>query len=307
MKLSIVIPVYGCPNALHSLHERLTKTLLSITKSFEIIFVNDGCPKGSWDIVKDICKKDKRAKGINLSRNFGQHHATNAGIKYSTGDYVVLIDCDLQEKPEGIIDLWNKINEGYDVVFSKRINRKDSKLTIFLSKMFYKIYNYFVDGHYDDDIGNLSMAKRSVIDEYNKINDCNKVYTICLNWMGYKSAIIGIDGDERYDGKSSYSFNKKIDLAIDAITSHSNKPLKLLLKLGAIIAIIGFIYLLIEIISYFITKSVPEGWTSIIASIFLMGGIMLVCLGGVGIYVGNIFDQTKGKPEYIVEETINIK
>lgn len=305
MKLSIVIPVYGCPEALHPLYERLIKAIKKITSDYEILLVNDCCPKGSWKIIQEICKKDKRVVGINLVRNFGQIHSTNAGLKYANGDYVVLMDCDLQDKPEGIIDLYKEINNNYDVVFSQRKNRKDAKLTIFLSKLFYKIYNLFVEGKYDGTIGNLCIVTKKVINEYNKINDNNKSFINYLFWMGFKSKTIEIESDERYSGKSSYTFTKKLNLAIETIISQSNKPLKILLKFGFCIAVVGFIFLLIQIITYFNNKDIQEGWTSIIASIFFMGGLILMCLGGTGIYVGNIFDQSKGKPEYIIDEIIN--
>ena len=307
MKLSVVVPVYGCPEALNPLHSRLVKTLSELTKSYEIIFVNDGCPKNSWKEIRKICSIDKKTIGINLSRNFGQLHSTNAGLNYATGDYVVLMDCDLQDRPESIKELFNEVENGYDIVFARRLNRKDSKLTLFLSKMFYKVYNSLVDGNYDGNIGNYCIAKKNILEEYNRINDNNKSFTTVLSWMGYKSKIIDIEGDERYEGKSSYTLSRKIDLAIDMLTSQSNKPLKAVVYLGIIFSIFSFIFLIFQIVKYFVYKNITEGWTSIIAAIFLMGGLTLTCLGCVGIYVGNIFNQTKGVPEYLVSEIINGK
>ena len=304
MDISVVIPVYGCPEAVDPLCERLTKTLTSIVSSYEVILVNDGCPKGSWYEIKKAVNKYQNIKGINLSRNFGQIHATNAGINVTSGDYVVLMDCDLQDKPEGIVDLYNEIKKGKDIVFVKRKDRKDNPITIFFSKMFYRVYNHFVDGYYDADISNFSIATRKIVDEYKKIGDNNKTYITMLCWMGYNSSIIEIEGEERYEGKSSYNFSKKINLAIDMITSQSNKPLKTMIKIGLSIVFLSFVYIAYKIILYFITKDVPEGWTSMIASVFMMGGVTLICLGVVGIYVGNIFTQTKNVPEYFIDEII---
>jgi len=306
-KISVVIPVYGCPNALEPLHERLVNTLSSIGLSYEIILVNDSCPKGSWDIIQKICKKDKKVVGINLSRNFGQIHATNAGIDYASGDYVVLMDCDLQDNPENIKELYNAVIKGNDIVFAKRKNRKDSALTKFLSKSFYKVYNHFVDGYYDSDIGNFSIATKKVVDQYKEIKDTNKCFVTVLSWMGYKHEIIELEGDERFDGKSSYTFTKKVNMAIDMLTSESNKPLRFLVKLGFIITVLSFIFIIIQIIRQLIFHDLDAGWTSIIASIFFMGGLTLTSLGGVGLYVGNIFNQTKGKPGYLVDEILNQK
>lgn len=304
MDISVVIPVYGCPEAVDSLCDRLSRTLTSIVSEYEIILVNDGCPKGSWLEIKKAVNKYKNIKGINLSRNFGQIHATNAGINAATGDYVVLMDCDLQDKPEGIVDLYKEIKKGYDIVFVKRKDRKDNPVTIFFSKMFYKVYNHFVDGYYDGDICNFSIATRKIVDEYKKIGDNNKTYITMLCWMGYNSSIIEIEGEKRFEGKSSYNFSKKINLAIDMITSQSNKPLKAMIKVGLSIVFVAFLYIAYKIGLYFITNDVTEGWTSMIASVFLMGGLTLICLGVVGIYVGNIFTQTKNVPEYFVSEII---
>ena len=198
MDISVVVPVYGCPDALVPLHTRLTETLIQLTSSYEIILVNDGCPRGSWDVIKKICEKDNKVVGVNLSRNFGQLHSTNAGINMAKGDYVVLIDCDLQDRPEGIIDLYSEINKGYDIVIVKRTNRKENKITLALSDMFYKIYNYFVDGYYDGSIGNFCMVRKKIVDEYNKIRDNNKSFTTTLCWMGYKTSYIELESDNRY-------------------------------------------------------------------------------------------------------------
>lgn len=306
MEFSIVVPVYGCPEALTALHDRITRTMKKISKSYEIILVNDACPKGSWQIIQQLCKKHKNTIGINLSRNFGQIHATNAGISLSKGKYVILMDCDLQDKPEGITDLYDKLLQGYDIVFARRKNRKDNRITLFFSRLFYCVYNFFVEGYYDPDVGNFCIVKRKIVDEYLTINDNNKSFTTTLSWMGYNLGYVDIDSEERFSGSSSYTFFKKINLAIDMLTSQSNKPLKAIIYLGFIFVFLSFIYLISQVLSYFIHDDIAEGWTSIIASIFLMGGLMLASIGAVGIYVGNIFSQTKGLPGYLIKETINL-
>lgn len=305
--ISVVIPVYGCPQAVKPLCERLVITLEKLTNNYEIILVNDGCPKNSWANIVDVCKDNKKIVGINLSRNFGQVHATNAGLNMSTGEYVVVMDCDLQDPPEAIETIYKEIIQGYDIVFVKRSDRKDNPLTLFLSKMFYKVYNHFVDGYYDGDIGNYCIVKRKIVDEYNAIKDQNKSFTTVLSWMGYKTTLIEINGEERFEGKSSYNLSKKINLAIDMITSQSNKPLKLMVKLGVSIAVLSFIFIIYRVILFFMYHDTPEGWTTMVAAVFLMGGITLVCLGVVGIYIGNIFNQTKNNPEYLISEVLNVE
>ena len=307
INISVVVPVYGCPEALEPLYKRIKKTIKSINKKYEIIFVNDGCPKGSWDIIKKICKKDKNVVGINLSRNFGQLHSTNAGIANAKGEHVVLMDCDLQDKPEGIVDLFVEIEKGFDIVFAKRKNRKDSKFAIITSKAFYKLYNFLVDGYYDGDICNFCIVRKKIVEKYNEIKDNNKSFTTTLAWMGYKTSFVEIEGEDRFEGKSSYTLSKKIKLAIDMLTSLSNKPLMIIAYLGVIIAFLAFLFLILQIVKFIIFRDAPEGWTSTIASIFLMGGLILVGLGGVGIYLGNIFNQTNGIPEYLIDEILNKK
>ena len=305
MKISVVVPVYGCPEALHPLHERLTNTLKKITPDYEIILVNDHCPKGSWNIMQEICAEDKQVVGINLSRNFGQKNATNAGIEYSTGDYVVLMDCDLQDKPEAIEELYHKLQEGYDIVYVARQERKDNFFVKFCSKMFYKVYNYMVEGHFDSDIANYSMVRRQVVDEYCKLPEHNKDFVTILSWMGYRSAIIHVEGEERAEGKSSYNMSRKINLAIDMITFQSNKPLQFFIKLGMAIGFLALCYLVYQVGKYFVDGTAPMGWTSTIAIVSLVGGLQLVSLGVIGIYIGNIFNETKNRKSYFIQEILN--
>ena len=164
MDISVVIPIYGCASAIPELYQRLCKNLNSITESFEIILVDDCCPQDSWGKIEKLCHEDSHVKGIQFSRNFGQMQAILAGLEHSKGDMVIVMDCDLQDRPESIIPLYHKLQEGYDVVFAERMNRKDNFLTKTLSFFFYKIYNYFADDTYDHKTGNFSISKRIVID-----------------------------------------------------------------------------------------------------------------------------------------------
>ena len=184
MDISVVIPMYGCKAAVRELHQRLVKTLEQITEDFEIIMVNDACPQNSWEVIEEICKEDRRVKGIEMARNFGQIKAITAGLDYSTGDWVVVMDCDLQDRPEEILNLYNKAQEGYDVVFARRANRKDSPLKIFVSKIFYKIYSFASDGNYDPAICNFSISRRVVIDNYCKMRELHRAFVIYVKWLG---------------------------------------------------------------------------------------------------------------------------
>ena len=307
MEISVVVPVYGCPEAIKVLCNRLETTLNGITSDYEIILVNDGCPKGSWDVIKEVCEQSNKVVGINLSRNFGQVNATNAGIEYSTGKYVVLMDCDLQDSPEAISQLWSKINEGYDIVFVEREKRKDNKIVLFWSKLFYKVYNHMVEGYYNPAIGNYCMVKRNVVDEYCGLPEHNKSFTTVLCWMGYRTATIQVEADERFEGKSSYNMRKKINYAIDLITFQSNKPLMFFIKLGLIIGGLAFLYIIYQMCVYFFVGGTPSGWMSLIAVVCMLGGIQLASLGVLGIYIGNIFNETKRRKSYFIQEVLNGK
>lgn len=305
MSISVVVPVYGCPSALPSLHERLVTTLEGMHQDFEIILVDDCCPQDSWSQIVKICEDDSRVKGVRLSRNFGQIRAITAGLDISRGDWVVVMDCDLQDRPESIPELYEKAQEGYDVVFARRVERKDSAMTKFLSKTFYKVYDYFSDGNYDNAICNFSISRRVVIDAYCSMREHNRAYTMFIKWLGFKQTSIDLKSDERYAGESSYSFKKKLVMAIDIITAQSTKPLKFAMNLGFIIALLSFFVLIYLVIQKLFFGPISVGYTSMMASLYLMGGLILTAIGIVGLYIGNIFTETKNRPLYVIAEYLN--
>lgn len=305
--ISVVIPVYGCRAAIPELHRRLCESLEKISKAFEIILVDDYCPQNSWEEIQKVCEKDKRVIGIHMARNFGQIRAITAGLDKSRGDWVVVMDCDLQDRPETIPELYQKAQEGYDVVFARREGRKDSAITKFLSKCFYKVYDYFTDGTFDSSICNFSISKRKVIDYYCRMREQNLAYTMFIRWLGFKQTAIDMPADERFEGKSSYNLKRKLKMAFEIITSQSNKPLLFSVKLGFVSAFLALIYIIYLVFREIILGDVLVGWTSIVASIYLMGGIILCAIGVVGIYVGNIFNEAKNRPLYVIDECLNAK
>ena len=306
MDISVVIPVYGCKDALGELHKRLTETLSNMTKKYEIILVNDACPQDSWSIIENLCHKDRHVKGIELSRNFGQMKAILAGLDNACGEWIVVMDCDLQDRPEEIPNLYKKALEGYDVVFARRKERQDSRLKIFWAELFYKVYRYVTDGNYDGALCNFTIINKKVKDNYCKMREFHRGYVTYLKWLGFKQAVIDVKHDSRFSGKSSYSFKKRIDVALELLLSQSDKILRLFVKLGFLISFISFIAIICLVIFKF-TANVSIGWTSLIASVMLMGGITIIVIGVVGMYVGNIFIQTKNRPLYIIRQTLNEK
>lgn len=305
MDISVVVPVYGCRAAIPELHRRLCESLETIANTFEIILVDDCCPQNSWEEIQKVCEQDSRVVGIHLSRNFGQIRAITAGLDKSRGDWVVVMDCDLQDRPEAIPELYAKAQEGYDVVFARREGRKDSAITKFLSRCFYKVYDYFTEGTFDSSICNFSISRRIVVDSYCRMREQNRAYTMFIRWLGFRETAIDMSADERYEGKSSYNMRRKLKMAFEIITSQSNKPLFFSIKVGFAIAAIALLYIIYLILRYLIVGDVLLGWTSTIASVYLMGGIILAAVGVVGIYVGNIFNETKNRPLYVIAECIN--
>jgi polyisoprenyl-phosphate glycosyltransferase len=303
--ISIVSPVYGCRTCLYELYIRLKETLEKITLDFEIILVNDGSPDGAWETIVEIARKDQRVKGIDLSRNFGQHYALTAGLNKAKGDWVVLMDCDLQDKPEEIIKLFNKAIEGNDIVLARRSNRRDGFFKKSSSVLYYKCLSYFTGTKIDASIGTFRIISKKVVDSFNTMNEKLRFFGGMINWLGYKETFVDVEHGQRPSGASSYSFKKKLHLGASGILSFSDKPLKLAIKMGIIILLLSGIYIGYKVISNLLYGTQAIGWTSLIAAIFFCTGLIIFVLGIIGLYIGKIFNEVKGRPSYIIKSDIN--
>lgn len=301
--ISVVTPVYGCARALPELYERLVETLSQITENFDIIMVNDQSPDEAWSVILQLSIKDPRVKGINLSRNFGQHRAITAGLDYADGEWVVVMDCDLQDQPEEIIKLYNKAQEGYDVVFGRRVARKDTFFKKITSKMYNRIMEFLSGMEHDESTANFSIISKNVVKYFRRMREQNRGYAPFVTWLGFRRADIDIEHAPRAYGRSSYSFRKLVSLAVDTIVAHSNKPLRLSIEFGFTITFLSILYALLLIIKYFFYGVPVEGWTSVMVSIYFIGGLLFANLGILGLYIGKIFNETKNRPLYVVSET----
>lgn len=301
--ISVVIPVYKAKDCLHELYSRLKKTLEIITLDFEIILVEDCGHDGSWEIIKALSKKDHRLKGLQFSRNFGQHYGITAGLDYCDGDWVVVMDCDLQDRPEEIIALYKKAQEGFDVVVTNRGKRKDPLIKRLSSHFFHRIFNYFLELNYNIGEGNFRIISRKVVNYCREMREQLRFFTTQIAWMGFTTAEVEVIHAERYAGKSSYNFKKLVKLATEAIIAYSDKPLKLAIKLGFSISTVAFIFGFYVVCRALIYGKTVLGWSSLIASIYFIGGIIIAYLGVLGVYLGKTFDETKKRPLYIVRET----
>jgi polyisoprenyl-phosphate glycosyltransferase len=303
--ISVVIPVFKSPSSLVELHFRLVQTLTKITDGYEIIFVNDASPMNDWEIIKEIAIKDKNVKGMNLSRNFGQHCAITAGLEISSGDSIIVMDCDLQDKPEEIINLYNEYVKDFDIVVGSRESRKDLLIKKLLSQLFYKALSYLTDTAQDSSVGNFGIYSRNVINAVLSMKDDRKYFPTMIKWVGFRKSIIRIKHSQRKYGKTSYKLKDLINLALNTIISFSDKPLRLVVNLGLFVSISAILFGLFNLLRYFRGEILVSGWVSIIVSIWFLSGIIIFVLGIIGLYTGRIFEKSKDRPVYIIKEKIN--
>lgn len=305
--ICVVVPVYGCSKGLSTLCQRVKNTLEKITKDYEIILINDASPDSAWLNILKLASEDKRIKGINLSRNFGQHHAITAGINYADSDWLVVMDCDLQDKPEEIIKFYEKAQEGYDVVLGRRVERNDSFFKKTSSKLFYKIFDHFTDQKSDSAVANFGIYSKKVITNFKKFSEQNRTFPYFIKWMGFDTASIDVEHGVRDEGKSSYSLSRLVKFGLDNILAHSNKPLKYSVIFGFLLSFFSFLYGFWLIYRYMFFGIAVAGWTSTMVSIYFVGGLVFANLGVLGLYIGKIYDETKRRPIFIVKETCNIE
>ena len=306
IKLSIVSPVYRAEKMVHMLVERIVKSVTTITEDFEIILVNDASPDASWSVIEHECAQDKRVKGINLSRNFGQHYAITAGLHYAQGEWVVVMDCDLQDRPEEIPALYQKALEGYDIVYARRKQRQDKWLKRMTSCMFNTVLNWLSGLKKDKEVANFGIYNRKVIAEYIKIPEYARSFGSLIRYLGFRTTAIDVQHALRAEGKSSYTLHRMLKLTFDVIISNSNKPLRMAVGLGFSMSALSFLLALYNVVARMVGIISFPGYTTTVFSIWFVGGLMLFVMGILGLYIGKIFDQVKGRPNYIVRDKLNI-
>ncbi|OHD82370.1 MAG: glycosyltransferase [Sulfuricurvum sp. RIFCSPHIGHO2_02_FULL_43_9] len=302
--IGAVIPVYGCESCLPELYRRLSSAIQKISPNFEVIFVNDASQDNAWLVIKDLVSKDKRVKGLNLSRNFGQHPAIFAGLSASTAEWVVVMDCDLQDQPEEIEKLYRKAQGGFDTVVASRIERQDDYFRKIISSIFYGILSYLTDTKHDPTIANFGIYSRKTINAILSMSERSRYFPLMVRWVGFKTATLPVEHAKRISGKTSYSLKKMLDLGIDVILAFSDKPLRLVVKFGMTVSFLALIYV-VFVVSRALSGMHPvEGWASLVASLWLIFGMLTMILGIIGLYVGKTFDETKKRPIYIIKEKI---
>ncbi len=298
--ISVVTPVFRAEACLDELYRRLRAALEPITTDFEIIMVEDCGGDRSWELICALARRDARVKGLRFSRNFGQHYGITAGLDHCDGDWVIVMDCDLQDRPEEIPALYAKALEGYDVVLARRGKRNDPPLKRALSWLFYRLFSWLADMEYDGQIGNFRIVSRKVVVNFRAMREQLRFFGALVNWMGFPSATVDVQHEERYAGESTYTLGKLWTLAAETIVAYSDKPLRLSIRFGFVLAFCAFLYG-VYILMLALFYGVPiEGWASLIVSVYFIGGIIIAILGIIGIYLGKTYDEAKRRPLYVI-------
>jgi polyisoprenyl-phosphate glycosyltransferase len=306
-RLSFVVPVYGSPDSLEPLRDRVRTVCQQIRASYEIIFVDDRCPKDSWSVVRRLAQEDSCVIGIRLSRNFGQHAAISAGLSRVTGDWIVVMDCDLQDQPEDVPAILAAAKAGgFDVVRARRANRIDPWPRKLASRAFYMVLSFLTGTHQNAEIANFGIYRRRVIDVLNRWEEESKYFPAIIEWVGFSQSTVPVRHGKRFADKSSYSLSKLISLGLNVVIGFSDAPIKLITAFGFIVAITSFFMATAVLYARVAGLITVQGWASVVLSLWFLSGCILFCMGLIGLYVGRILIETKGRPTYIIDEIYTV-
>lgn len=304
MHLSIISPVYQAEEVLQELVDRIRQAVSGITNSFEIILVEDASRDNSWKEIERLAIQCPELQGIKLSRNFGQHYAITAGLDAAKGEWIIVMDCDLQDRPEEIPNLYQEAQKGFDVVLAKRENRKDSFFKRLSSKVFYRSLAWLTGSKQDESIANFGLYHRRVINEVIGMRESIRYFPTMVKWVGFRQTAIPVIHAENGARGSAYSFKRLFNLALDIMLAYSDKPIRLTVKLGLLVALTGFLFALYTLYRYIDGDIIVAGYASLIISLWMLSGFLLITLGMVGLYIGKTFEGVKNRPIYIIEKKV---
>jgi polyisoprenyl-phosphate glycosyltransferase len=305
--ITVISPVYRAEQIVPLLVTQLKNELTTITENYEIVLVEDDGPDKSWCAIEKEAQLDCRVKGIKLSRNFGQHYAITAGIDHAKGEWVVVMDCDLQDKPSEIKKLYNKALEGYDLVLARRAVRNDIYHKKLFSKLFYSTLGYLTGTLQDPAIANFGIYNYKVIDAIRCMREPIRYFPTMVRWVGFKRITLDVSHGAREIGETSYNFEKLMRLGLDIILANSDKPIRLTIKFGFLVALFSFAFGVYTIFQYFTGNIVVLGYTSLLISIWFLSGLILMVLGVLGLYLGKTFEGVKNRPIYIINKQLNVE
>ncbi len=301
--ISVVVPVYRAEACLDELYTRLTAALSPLTAHYELVLVEDGGGDRSWEMIRALSARDPRVVGLQLSRNFGQHYAITAGLDASVGRWVVVMDCDLQDPPEGIPALYRKALDGFDIVLALRAERADPPLKRAISWGFYQAFSYLTDVRFDGRVRNFRIMSRKVVNAVCALREQLRFFAALVDWTGFRTAAIEVRHDARTHGRSTYTYRKLLKLGVDTIVAYSDKPLRLAIRFGFVVAglaVLAGLWFLTKVVFF---GSPVLGWTSLIVSLYFLAGLIIVILGLNGLYLGKVFNETKKRPLYFITDT----
>lgn len=305
VQISVVAPAFNEEKTIVEFISTVSRKLTELNLNYEILIVDDGSNDKTWLQVKTLSKDNLSIKGIRFSKNFGQHSAISAGLKFCRGEKVIVMDSDFQDDPNIINKLILESNEGYDIVIVKRIGRNEGLIYRIVQKIFYIILNFFSGVEFDSRQANFSIFNKRVLNEINKLEDVGRYFPADIELMGFSKSYIYAKQGLRVSGKSAYNFKKRAKLAIDTILTYSLRPLYVSIILGLVIMFVSFVGVGWVFVLKFIYGFTVEGWTSLILTLFMFGGTIILLLGVLSLYVAKIYLQVKFRPTYIISEECN--
>lgn len=306
MRISVVSPVYKGEQMVGELTRRLIIVLTEIADTYEIILVNDGSPDNSWQRIEEEASRNPDVKGIKLSRNFGQHHAISAGVDVANGDWVVVMDCDLQDAPEEIPRLLEKAQSKHlHVVLARRMHRKHTQIQRITSQLFYFLLSWLTGTKQDAGVANFGIYHHQVIQAIRQMREPIRFFPAMVKWSGFATGVLEVEHGWRAEGVSAYNYRKRLLLAIDTLLAYSNKPLVLTIKLGLFISMSALLVSLFVFVMAVTGRYTVSGYASIMMSIWFLSGLIIFIIGVLALYLAKIFDAVKERPLYIIEKHVN--
>lgn len=303
--LSIVSPVYRAEALVPRLAAELHKVLETTCEDYEIILVEDGSPDDSWQAVVQACAQDSRVLGLKLSRNFGQHYAISAGLSRARGKRVIVMDCDLQDRPSEIPKLLAKADEGSDIVLARRAVRQDGFFKRMTSRVFYGVLGWLTGVKQDPAIANFGVYSDKVIAAINSMPETIRYFPTMVRWVGFRTTTIDVEHAGREEGTTSYNLRKLLNLALDICLAYSDKPLRIVVGTGFVVSLVGFAFAAYTIFLAMRGQIAVLGYASLIVSLWILAGLIIFIVGVVGLYVGKAFEVIKRRPAFIIDEILN--
>lgn len=300
--ISVVSPVFRAEQLVRPLVERITAAVEKITPHHEIVLIDDRSPDASWAAIEAVCQTHPHVVGVRLSRNFGQHYAISAGLRHARGEWIVVMDCDLQDQPEEIPALLAQARTGFDIVLARRAARRDTWFKQLSSRLFYGVLGYLTNTEQDPTIANFGIYHRKVIQAINAMPETIRYFPTMVRWVGFRRTTLDVEHAPRAEGETTYNWSRLFNLALDIILANSDKPLRLAVKTGFLISLAGFGFAGFTIVQALLGRIIVLGYASLIVSVWVLAGLIILITGIVGLYVGKIFEGVKQRPPYIVSE-----